>query len=344
MSFLLLKLKRLSENSFFTARGRKVKKMKSRLLNTLLFIVFLAVFLYPQEALIPKRTLDVKLVLDKSCAGKDKLPLFKKIIADVSRDFEEQFALAFSVKTSEIWKNTYKKKSLASLIQLFYNNVAKGDADIVIGFVSPRDLQGKKSYGVSFYEEGYILLRCIDKISFLEKVLKHEIAHLFGAAHVSDSNSLMHHFIRGDRLDGKNKAIIKLQRERKFKVSGFPLSAEICEKVVPFYEKIAHANEALKGSLIPFLQKKALKSGLLSDHFPTGRSEEIRTAYKGLDNVYTYLAMIYIHLGKYNLAVTYYLLKDFKTAGKHLGEAEGCGIKVDEKFKQALKKALEEDK
>ena len=93
--------------------------MKRRLLIILLFIVFLVVFLYPQEAAIPKRTLDVKLVMDKSCTVKDKQPLLKKIIAHVSKDFEKQFALAFSIKVSETWENPYKKKSLASLIHLF---------------------------------------------------------------------------------------------------------------------------------------------------------------------------------------------------------------------------------
>jgi len=252
----------------------------NRIINIAIFLICLTICLSPQQEPTKKRILDVKLVFDASLTKTDKPILFKKAIARVSKDFEEQFALAFSIKTSEIWKNPYKKKPVDSLIHFFYNKVTKEEADIVIGFVSSKKRSGP--YGVSIFEEGYVLLRCINNTAFLEKVLAHEIAHLFGAAHVSDNTSLMHHFILGDRIDKINRSIINLHRERKFKVSGFPLSTKICEKVLPLYQEIVRSNEE---SNRLDKQGKILETG------------------KGLENVYTYLAMVYIQLGKYRLAL-----------------------------------------
>jgi len=166
------------------------------------------------------------------------------------------------VNKRQSWNNADPKKTVDNLIHSFYTAIPTEGTDIVIGIVNPRTRRGRD--GMSFYQEGYILVRYLENQNRLEKVLKHEIAHLFGATHVDDKTSLMDNNVGGSHLDRTNKTIIKLHRHRKFKESGFPISAEVCNRLLPLYRKIAKENEALKRSGIPFLKRKSLKSRLCS--------------------------------------------------------------------------------
>jgi hypothetical protein len=167
-----------------------MKKIISAVLLALLLIVMLLLPLYPlQESAVKNRTVNVTLAVDETCPEEKRCDFLKTIINDISVEFEKNFSIQFEVEKCVQWNCHDRYHSLDPLFSYFFKTVPKGHADIVIGLTCRKGLKGK--YGISFYQEGYVLVRLMDDLSFFKKVLKHEICHLFGATHVNDGDSLM---------------------------------------------------------------------------------------------------------------------------------------------------------
>ncbi|NIM10461.1 MAG: hypothetical protein GTO45_00585, partial [Candidatus Aminicenantes bacterium] len=175
--------------------------------------------------------------------SKKRCDFLETIITDISCEFAADFSIQFEVEKCVQWNCDDRYHSLDPLFSYFFKTVPKGHADIVIGLTCRKDMKGK--YGISFYQEGYVLVRLMDDLSFFKKVLKHEICHLFGATHVNNGDSLMDRFLKGNRIKRLNREIILLHRDRDFRGTRFPLVSHKLEKAAALYKEIAQTNEKL---------------------------------------------------------------------------------------------------
>jgi hypothetical protein len=166
--------------------------MKKTTSADLLFLLLMAMFLLPLHPLhgstVKNRTVNVILAVDETCPVEKLCDFLKNIIADISAEFAKDFSIQFEVEKCVQWNCHDRYHSLDPLFSYFFKTVPKGHADIVIGLTCGKGMKGK--YGISFYQEGYVLVRLTDDLSFFKKVLKHEICHLFGATHVNDGDCL----------------------------------------------------------------------------------------------------------------------------------------------------------
>ncbi len=266
-----------------------------------ILLILLNFILFSSEKPNEKRVVTIGICLDEECQKIKEWEFFRNLVEEVSKDFENDYALVLSPKKYQPWKSNNKFHFLDLLFQSFIRKVAKENFDIVLGFTNQEGIQG--SYGISLYQEAYILVRFLKDRTFLKKVLKHEICHLFGATHVDDKKDLMDRFLRGTELGQENKKIINLHMERNFKNIGFPLPREKFAKLIELYNKIALSNELLKNSKLPSDKRRQLRKKL--NFLPSKEStlQTVQKAYSGLEDVYIYLVFIFIEMEKYDEAL-----------------------------------------
>ncbi len=267
----------------------------------IILLILLNFILYSSEKPNEKRVVSVGICLDEECQELSKWDFLRDMINEVSKDFEKDFAIVLSPEKYQPWKSNNKFHSLDLLFQSFIRKVTKKNFNIVLGFTNQEGIQG--SYGISLYQEAYILVRFLEDRTFLKKVLMHEMCHLFGATHVDDEKDLMDRFLRGTELGQENKKIIDLHRERNFKNIGFPLPREEFTKLIELYNKIAISNELLKNSKLPSTKRRQLRKKL--NFLPSIKStlQEVQKVYSGLEDVYIYLVFIFIEMERYDEAL-----------------------------------------
>ncbi len=173
---------------------------------------------------------------------------------------------------------------------------------MVIGLTCRKDMKGK--YGISFYQEGYVLVRLMDDLSFFKKVLKHEICHLFGATHVNNRDSLMDRFLKGNHIKRLNREIILLHRDRDFRGTRFPLASHKLEKAAACYKEIAQTNEKLFPSHLSPIKKRRLRKWLSGEKPKNRQLAEIQEEFVRLEDVYLCLALMDIEMKKYPEAIS----------------------------------------
>jgi len=256
------------------------------------------------------RTVTVSLVLDAGCPGntQKRSEFFKNLLREVSTAIEKQFPLRLKLINQVDWDcNNAKiagpttKPTIDSLLSYLVTSVPQNNADIVIGVTCLKNLEGED--GLSFFQEGYVLVRYFSDKDFFRKVLVHEIYHLFGATHINDSTSIMDRFLKGSKLGDLNRELIMLHLERDFNGIGFPLKKEKMKKAVAIYNDIARYNEKLiPNDLNPF-EKRRLSKWLDYENVSSSRLKELQKEYQRLEDVYLCLALLYIELKKYGVAI-----------------------------------------
>ncbi|UCH97663.1 MAG: tetratricopeptide repeat protein, partial [Candidatus Aminicenantes bacterium] len=288
--------------------GNREKQVKLNVILVFILVLLLGTMLFSSLPgnTIKKRTVTITLAVDENCFTKKQDPrdFFKTLINDISADFEKDFSLQFVVEKPVQWKYDGDKPSLSidSLFSYFVKTVPRGHTDVVIGLTCQKGLKGED--GISFYHEGYVLVRWFDDLSFLKKVLKHEICHLFGATHVNDSDSLMDRFLRGDNINKINREIILLHRDRDFKGSRFPLAAHKMNRAAALYKEIAQINEKLIPNNLPPMKKRRLSIWLQAERVSGKQLVEVQKEYERLEDVYHCLALLYIELKEYPQAIS----------------------------------------
>ena len=247
------------------------------------------------------RIITAGICLDEECQKEKGWDFFYQLFEDISADFEKEFRIRLSPHRYQSWESQNQVQSLDGLFQLFVTGVSKDGFNMVLGVTGQSNLQGPS--GVSLYQEAYVLVKYCDNRQRLKKLFKHEICHLLGAAHVDDKNSLMDRFLRGNELDKENRKIIFLHRERNFDNAGFPLSHDKQMILIDLYQKIADSNECLRNSSLALSNRKRMRKKLLSKAFKKKDSHFIQKVYSGLEDVYTYLSLLFLETKKYDKAI-----------------------------------------
>lgn len=182
------------------------------------------------------------------------------------------------------WQGSFRQPSADPLLHDLMSSVARGEADIVVGFVRAYSFQaftdaGARARGLANYRNAYAVIMLGGSlgdyrtpISEIGSLLAHELAHIFGAVHRSGADLLLAPGGVGTRVDALSAAMLGMHRERTFGAPGFPLPAPYREAARPLYRK---AIEDDPGDLDARLMLARLD-------VETGRYEEAVRALEGI--------------------------------------------------------------
>jgi tetratricopeptide (TPR) repeat protein len=163
------------------------------------------------------------------------------VLESASSYFEEICGLRLAVSELREWTSSQAFSSVEMLAEDLAANIDKGLIDIVVAFTDQEDLDTRHS-GCSLFKEGIIVLRREKRTSEMVRSLKHETGHLFAAVHVEDPESLMDIFSRGDRFDLRNEELVRLNRDRTFQGTRFPLPVANLERTAAIWREISRRN------------------------------------------------------------------------------------------------------
>lgn len=122
-----------------------------------------------------------------------------------------------------------------ALLTKLLSTVPRGDAEIVVGL--SHCSADTPAHACGSYEEGYIAQLIRGPLRDIDRLLAHELAHLFGAIHSKNPSDLMHELATGSKLDSLNASLIVLHRNRRFATIAFPLLKEDLEAAGALYRQ-----------------------------------------------------------------------------------------------------------
>jgi len=244
------------------------------------------------------------LALDDACQQETCGWGAAETLQEVSAYFEREFHFRLSTTKITSWQVPRRNENwtLAELLQQLLQTVDREDADIVIG-VTGRAIDSP-NLGWSYFQEGYVMVRWCDDANLRRRVFGHEIAHLFGATHVEDSDSLMDRFSRGQNLTGFNREIVRLHRDRDFQGIRFPLSSPNLARAADLYREIARYNERLAPTISADTRDPRLGIWLRGGEPTPAQSAKICKAFARLEDVYICSALIRIEMKEFVAAIS----------------------------------------
>lgn len=182
-----------------------------------------------------------------------------------AKEFRDAFGIALTAHSFERWTAPHAWDSLETLSDLLRSHASRGHADVLAAMTSRPGESGDYA-GYSLFREGIIVLRDMGDTSTATRILKHEIAHLFGAVHIDDSQSLMDVFGRGGGFDDMNAGIIRLHRDRTFNGVDYPTPHRHVPEVAALLRAVRISlRESAKASH-PALQKSLAEIHLALAH------------------------------------------------------------------------------
>ena len=258
------------------------RKQPGTLPGLLLTALILSSFSSPGNFLPEKRDLSVLIVADEEfAAAADWKVRAERSLAEAAADFERLFGIVLKSGGFTDIESDDSLSSLNLLAEDLESRVMKGKHDIAVIFTRQENLD-QAYYGYSLFKEAVIVIKA-DRDEFrMVRALKHELAHLFGAVHVDDDDSVMDLFSRGSRFDSRNARIISLNKNRSFHGASFPLPRENLDETASLAREIALSLNLLERDL--------------------SRVGE-RFRYQDLEDVHLLLAQIDLEQEKYEKAI-----------------------------------------
>ena len=199
-----------------------------------LLIFFLCLPLFSQNRSV--RIVRLKVVADEEFRKNGDWRFeIKRHVANASRVFEDEFGIGFEIRTIDSWNSDNLQNTIVDLLNDLRKKVSLDEHDAVLGFTDqPRD--GSGLGGVASYLKGYVLLRRMKSSAFMDRMIVHELGHLFGAIDLNQPDSVMSRQNPGPQFDEFSKRIIRLNKDRNFNIYRFPLSADKLDEAVEIYE------------------------------------------------------------------------------------------------------------
>ena len=240
------------------------------------------------------RELNVLVVADEEFRGD---PSWKSRIEDIlesaSSHLEEIFGLRFAASEFRDWTSSDALGSVEMLAEDVAANIDKEPSDIIVAFTEQKNLETRHN-GCSLFKEGTIVIKHAGNSAEMVRSLKHEMGHLFAAVHVEDPGSLMDIFSRGEEFDDRNVELVRLNRERSFHGTRFPLPKQNWERSAALWREVARSNAIAK-------RREAMDVQEVSKS--PGEEARERARRRDLDDVHLLLAQVDIEQERYSDAV-----------------------------------------
>jgi tetratricopeptide (TPR) repeat protein len=264
-----------------------------------LFLNFLISFSQDRQI----RVVNLKVVADEEFSKDENWRLeIKRHVANASRVFEQNFGIGFEIGTIESWSSDNSENSIIDLLNNLRKRIALDEYDAVLGFTD----QFRMEYGlggVASYLKGYVLVRRMKSPVIMDRMIMHELGHLFGAIDLDQSGSIMSRRNQGPVFDAFSREIIRLNKNRNFNIYQFPLSDEKLDEAISLYNSRKEQNRGeveiriLLASI--YLEKKDYDAMM----------EECLQALKinpNLPDAYHHLGIAYRRKGQLDKAIVQY--------------------------------------
>ena len=213
----------------------------------------------------------------------------------VSDEFEKAFGIRFVIKDFAGWTSPDSLRSLELMAEDLDTKAPRTECDVLLAMSAQTNLSGPYS-GYSAYKQALVIVKVLPNLSSLELLLKHELAHLFGAVHVDNAASIMDFKSRGSGFDAVNSKAMLLNRERSFGDASFPLPRANQEEAVRLYREIANTNRRSKNGWARIPSDLLFMEGL-------GPESPDRSVFQNLGDVHSLLAQIFIEMKRYDDAL-----------------------------------------
>jgi tetratricopeptide (TPR) repeat protein len=167
--------------------------------------------------------------------------------------YERSFDIRFEPVEAVEWESD-DAATLDELVDRLEDEVSFDGVDVVIGFTAQRPNRGKLSkyvplpWGLTPSLGRVSVVRAmLDDASYdLHLALIHEIAHLFGAFHVSDPSFVMRETVDGPRtfqFDVENGKLLRLMGEYDFEKGVASLATEVRDRVTALWKRGGVTND-----------------------------------------------------------------------------------------------------
>lgn len=232
-------------------------------------------------------------------------------IAYANKIFERDYGLHFSVEKFVSWEPSDETRGMPIIVEeLKQFPLASGD-HVIIGFhqmsqeMKSEKMEDLETVGTAQFFNGYIAIRDPKMDLSPEQkqtILVHELAHLFGAVHVSGNTCIMFPslpFAAEDRLDPENRQIILQTKNVDFTKGIESLEPKTLDSLIAIYEKLIRANphSDFYYQLGDFYRKRGLEARAISIW-----EEALRYHYDN-PRIHYELGVFYYKSGRYDRAV-----------------------------------------
>jgi tetratricopeptide (TPR) repeat protein len=197
----------------------------------LVFPTLLALFI----AAVPssERTVPIVFAADNTVRSE---PLWRgnieKLVREANRYYGSRFALTFETSAIENWQP--RGSSLEAFLDELRATIGAIPGKIVVGLTNRRPAS-QRFYGLTSYQDAVVVISLPEDTSSREHLFLHEIAHVFGAIHLTGISGLMSIEDPSDALEPLNAKLIELNRDRRFAPHLFPLAPESFDEATELY-------------------------------------------------------------------------------------------------------------
>lgn len=183
------------------------------------------------------RIVNLKIAYDEEFQKTASPARIEQWVAQASCDYEAHFGIQFHVSKIGSWKSSDRRYSLLDLMTDLRQKVPSHSADVVLGFTDQHLVLNPEKMGLACFSNGYILMRRPVSERKAINVLKHEMAHLFGAADLDEPGHVMHKNCTGDTFHTFSSRIITVHKHRSFSSEQYPLAEADKKQAIALYQE-----------------------------------------------------------------------------------------------------------
>jgi tetratricopeptide (TPR) repeat protein len=213
----------------------------------------------------------------------------ESVLKAASSYFEKISGLRLTLSEFTDWMSDNALDSVEMLAENLATKIGKGTYDIIVAFSGQKNLDTGHD-ACTLFREGIVVLTGTENRGEMIRSLEHETGHLFAAAHVENPESLMDIFSRGREFDSRNIELIRLNRERSFHGSRFPLPKACWERTAALWREVARSNAIAQ-------RREMMDAQGIAESAAAGARE--RTRRRDLDDVHLLLAQVLIEQDQY---------------------------------------------
>jgi tetratricopeptide (TPR) repeat protein len=271
-------------------------------------ILLLGIFIKPTfPEYPPLRTVTVKVAADLSLKsfGNWKIPIGRSLKA-TDDIFKREFGIQLQIGDFVYWRPEKTHVAMRLSLSDLQSKVNPDGCDIVLGLIS-RNNRNIIPEGIASYLHGNILLDYSEDQFLLNRVLLHELCHVFGACDLDERGSIMDCEELGSKFDEFTWKIIQLNRSRSFHRKEFPLPKHLLNEAIDLYNKRYILNQTEPGIALSlvflYLEKKNPHSALDICRKLLDQNPDVHEIHTILGNIYNRIGNLEAALEEYKTAL-----------------------------------------
>ncbi len=188
---------------------------------------------------IETRTVKIFILADEAFSRQPDWPAAAAaLLREAASLLEKEAGLGFVVERYETWEPEPGLATLEQISVSLEKGLIKPEDEVAL-FLLGRELLTDRLFGFSQPQEGIVLVKILKDRQMTIRALLHELAHLFGAVHVANPDSVLDLWNRGSKLDPQNLSLVKLFRDRSFVSYRPALTPEKRKLARSIYQEIA---------------------------------------------------------------------------------------------------------